>query len=491
MISLNVKLRCGDCRDLLKSLPDESVDLILTSPPYWSLRDYGLAAETVWGGDPGCAHEWEQQAEGWPNRNGEPRGGEAKRPELNWEKTPSGGAFCRKCGAWWGQLGLEPDWRMYIEHLREIFRECRRVLKKSGNLAVVLGDTFARNPAKGGSGPGSKEQAYPSVCPLAARTDPDKMKLGIPWRVRFVLNDDGWISRDDIIWRKSNCIPSSVRTRFSTVYEAVFRFIKDTTPGPYAQIRSSAPPEIEREFRRRCSAWGSVGVLPLERCETDWRQHLVRLDTYFDLDAVREPHASSSTARYLQRTLPVQTGGPKADASLEATVRKERHSRLIHLAGRERVVRELGLSGGQSPGQEMLFEGWNPDGPERGCEGGKYAATSLRTVIDGLHDNRWPEYFHPYGKNPGDVWTLPTAAFKGAHFAVFPLALAERLVAALCPPGGLVLDPFCGSGTSLLAAARLGRRGLGFEVNPEYAEMARRRVAAEAGQGRICFNGDN
>lgn len=481
------EVRCGDCRELLKEMPDESVDLILTSPPYWSLRDYGPAAETVWGGEPGCAHEWERRPEGWPNRRVEPRGGEAKRPELDWEKTPSGGTFCRKCGAWHGQLGLEPDWRMYVEHLREIFGECRRVLKKSGNLAVVLGDTFARNPAKGGSGPGSKERAYPDARPLAARTDPDKMKLGIPWRVRFALNDDGWISRDDIIWRKSNCIPSSVRTRFSTVYEAVFRFIKDTTPGPYAQIRSSAPPEIEREFRRRCSAWGSVGVLPLEACEPGWRPHLVRLDTYFDLDVVREPHASSSAARYLQRTFPAQTGGPKAEAFLEAATRKERHSRLIHLSGRERVVRELGLGGGPPPGQGLLFPDRESDRPEKEREKGKYAAAFLRPDVDGLHDNRWPEYFHPYGKNPGDVWALPTAAFKGAHFAVFPLTLAERLVAALCPPGGLVLDPFCGSGTSLLAAVRLGRRGLGFEVNPEYAEMARGRVAVEATQGRFSF----
>lgn len=474
------EVRCGDCREMLKSTPDESVDLILTSPPYWSLRDYGSAAETVWGGESGCAHEWERRPEGWPNRSGEPRGGEAKRPELNWEKTPSGGAFCRKCGAWLGQLGLEPDWRMYIEHLWEIFRECRRVLKKSGNLAVVLGDTFARAHT------GIRERTEGAAC-----RDPDKMKLGIPWRVRFALNDDGWISRDDIIWWKQNSMPSSVKTRFTCTYEVVLRFIKDPSPGFYAQVRSSAPPEIEREFRKRCAAWGSAGVLPLEMCEPGWRPHLVRLDTYFDLDAVREPHASSSAARYLQRTLPTQTGGPKAGAFLETVTRKERHTRLIHLSGRERVMRELGLDGGPPPGQESLFLDWELDRPEKEREKGKYAIASQRPDVDGLHDNRWPEYFHPYGKNPGDVWTLPTAAFKGAHFAVFPLALAERLVAALCPPGGLVLDPFCGSGTSLLAAARLGRRGLGFEVNPEYAEMARRRVAAEAGQGRICFNGDN
>jgi hypothetical protein len=221
-------------------------------------------------------------------------------------------------------------------------------------------------------------------------------------------------------------------------------------------------------------------------CEPGWRPHLVRLDAYFDLDAVREPHASSTAARYLQRTFPAQIGGPKADAFLGAVPKRERHSRLIHLSGRERVMRELGIINGVIPGQGLLFEDCGPVEPEGEREKGKYATVSLRTVIDGLHDNRWPEYFHPYGKNPGDVWTLPTASFSGAHFAVFPLALAERLVRALCPPGGLVLDPFCGSGTALLAAVRSGRRGLGFEINPEYVEMARR-VEGEAAQGWINF----
>lgn len=80
----------------------------------------------------------------------------------------------------------------------------------------------------------------------------------------------------------------------------------------------------------------------------------------------------------------------------------------------------MGLGGGPPPGQELLFLDWELDRPEQEREKGKYAAASLRPDVDGLHDNRWPEYFHPYGKNPGDVWTLPTAAFKGAHFAVFP-----------------------------------------------------------------------
>jgi site-specific DNA-methyltransferase (adenine-specific) len=90
--------------------------------------------------------------------------------------------------------------------------------------------------------------------------------------------------------------------------------------------------------------------------------------------------------------------------------------------------------------------------------------------------------FHPWGKNPGDVWPVPTEGSEGAHFAVMPLQLCRLLVMLLCPPGGLVLDPFCGSGTVLVAAAQLGHRALGFEVNPEYAELARARLAREGAQ---------
>ncbi|MEW5935995.1 MAG: DNA methyltransferase, partial [Bacillota bacterium] len=322
----DVEVVCGDAYDVVRSLPENSVDLILTSPPYFGLRTYGAPAVRVWGGDPTCSHRWEGGT------------GEA---EVR-------GQFCPACGAWRGQLGLEPSVGMYVEHLRDFFRLCLRVLKPWGNLALNLGDTFARSPAKGGSGPGSKERAYAGGnlavvrkgkrdsgkwCRLSDQAAqcgfPEKMKLGIPWRVRFALNDDGWVSRDDIVWEKPNSMPSSAGSRLTTTYEMVFRFVRDVRPGPYCRLRSSAllnAPDVAAEFGRRCATWGSVGILPREMCEPGWAPHLVRLDAYFDLDAVRLPLAESSVRRALQATLERQRGGPKAAGYSEAVMHQQKRA---------------------------------------------------------------------------------------------------------------------------------------------------------------------
>jgi DNA modification methylase len=102
-----------------------------------------------------------------------------------------------KCGAWKGQLGLEFDWSMYVEHLVELFREVKRVLKKTGSLWLNIGDTYS-----------------------------DKCLLGIPWRVAFALVDDGWILRNAVIWYKPSHMPESTKDRLTRTYEYVFHFVK-------------------------------------------------------------------------------------------------------------------------------------------------------------------------------------------------------------------------------------------------------------------------
>jgi DNA modification methylase len=117
---------------------------------------------------------------------------------------------------------------------------------------------------------------------------------------------------------------------------------------------------------------------------------------------------------------------------------------------------------------------------------GKRAGTPERGKNQGngnLHDARWDEYFHPAGRNRRTVWSVPLGKFREAHFAVFPEALIEPCVKAGCPPGGVVLDPFMGSGTTAVVCRRLGRHYLGFELIPEYVELARRRLAVARGMG--------
>ena len=101
-------------------------------------------------------------------------------------------------------------------------------------------------------------------------------------------------------------------------------------------------------------------------------------------------------------------------------------------------------------------------------ESGKNAGNS------NLHDARWDQAFHPLGRNKRTVWSVPLGKFRGAHFAVFPVEIPRRAIAAGCKPGGVVLDPFSGSGTTGLAAAELGRRYVGIDLNRDYLELSLR-----------------
>ncbi len=93
-----------------------------------------------------------------------------------------------------------------------------------------------------------------------------------------------------------------------------------------------------------------------------------------------------------------------------------------------------------------------------------------------LHDGRWDQAFHPKGRNRRTVWEIPLSKYRDAHFAVFPERLVELCILAGCPPAGIVLDPFCGSGTAALVARKLGRRFIGIDINRQYCDMARNRL---------------
>ncbi len=211
---------------MLRTLPEESVHCCVTSPPYWGLRDYGVPAQ-VWDGDREHKHVWGHlvlanatnhiDKRRWNHaRNG--RGEEQpqeKRP--GWERHRIGqGSFC-SCGAWRGSLGLEPTPALYVEHIIEIFRGVQRVLRADGTCWLNLGDSYARDERKGQHTSGQLgKQAYIADggggrAAVAAKLDAGGLKpkdlCGIPWRVAFALQADGWYLRSDIIWAKPNPMP--------------------------------------------------------------------------------------------------------------------------------------------------------------------------------------------------------------------------------------------------------------------------------------------
>jgi DNA modification methylase len=352
----------GDCRAVLAELPAESVHCVVTSPPYWGLRDYGTA--TWEGGDEACAHLVRENGVDHATRSG-----------LDGGKATSGHqkegfkVACPRCGARRidSQLGLEPTPEAYVENMVAVFREVRRVLRADGTLWLNLGDSYsadhaqtraakyddgmARNTGKHASIKGSKAGE--------SRGTPSGLKpkdlVGIPWRVAFALQADGWYLRSDIIWSKPNPMPESVTDRPTKAHEYLF-------------LLSKSP------------------------------------RYYFDADAVREAPA------------------------------------------------EYERKGGTAT--------YTADGFTTNGVGSK-----------SLHQ------MNGSGRNLRSVWTIATEPYPGAHFATFPRKLVEPCVKAGSPEGGTVLDPFAGSGTTLLVAQALGRRGVGIDLNPDYLKQALARNA--------------
>lgn len=344
----NADIIIGDALEQLRLLPDGAVHCIVTSPPYWGLRDYGLEPG-VWGGDPECRHEWGPMERGkrqdlTPDEVSNSKSRLSTHLEQN-RAPKNGGRFCTRCGAWQGQLGLEPTPDLYVEHMVAVFREARRVLAEDGTLWLNIGDSYV-TAAVGG----------------LKRKD----LAGIPWRLALALQADGWYLRSDIVWSKPNAIPESVRDRPTHAHEYVFLLTKSPR-------------------------------------------------YYYDAAAIAE----------------TAVGGHSGSG---ATFRREDSQRGAPIV----------------PGQDR-----------------------------GTHrSNRPAVAYNGPTRNARSVWTIPTRPYPGAHSAVMPLELAERAVLAGCPVGGVVLDPFAGSGTSGEAALRNARFFIGIEANPEYANLARERLDA-------------
>lgn len=211
----------GDSLTILRTLPDESVNCCVTSPPYWGLRDYGTA--TWVGGDAECDHV---------ETLNKHAGQRADRNQEGYKKQYKN--TCAKCGAIRQdrQLGLEKTPEEYVANMVEVFREVRRVLTKDGTLWLNLGDSYyPHNGSRGNVHDGgdtlkrrdNKYQPAPRFndCGLKG-----KDLVGIPWRVAFALQADGWWLRQDLIWHKPNPMPESVTDRCTKAHEYVFLMSK-------------------------------------------------------------------------------------------------------------------------------------------------------------------------------------------------------------------------------------------------------------------------
>ena len=426
---------CCDVIDGLRQIPNESIDCVITSPPYWGLRDYGVD----------------------------------------------------------GQIGLEPTLEEYLEKLLKITAELKRVLKKTGTMWWNQGDCY------GGSGCGKGDYRNNNMRSLSVPKlycEKPNLQLQLTskclalqnWRLILrMIDEQGWILRNTIIWHKPNHMPSSVKDRFTNSYEPVFMLVKN------------------KKY-------------------------------YFDLDAVRVPHKVCGVTdkrpmgvlrQLAQYQYKKQTHYPQDQAESFGSPRarywrKGRGSNNPALNNRNFIPIKRNI---------------DPRGNDEGGPG------SWRVFKE---DN--PSFTNPKGKNPGDLWRIPTQPappeIRGKFFAIFPEKLIEPMVKAGCPEfickkcgkprepimksnaekreiewhnekygegdergkrlgrmqpqksvyntsikigltdcgcnagfeSGIVLDPFIGSGTTALVALKNNRKFIGIELNPKYVEMANKRI---------------
>lgn len=323
---LEIKESCiflGDAKEILKLIPDKLVQCTICSPPYWGLRRY-LPEGTM------------QIRKDIKDEQKEYVLEELRRLKqgcqiallLNIKDIPGHLLHCfEPCE----EIGLEDTPEQYVNHLVEVFREVRRVLRDDGTLWLNLGDSYTSGNRKYRA-PDRKTDTKTNVRAMSYRHDtPVGLKpkdlVGVPWRVAFALQADGWFLRSDIIWNKPNCIPESVKDRPTKSHEYIFLLSKSK-------------------------------------------------DYYYDYNSIKEPG-----------------------------------------------------------------------------ETGKL-------------------------RNKRTVWNVNTQAFKESHFATFPPELIIPCIKAGSKVNEFVLDPFFGSGTLGAVCKKLNRRFIGIEINPEYTEIARQRIAA-------------
>lgn len=441
------ELVCGDALEVLRNAGDNQARCVVTSPPYWGLRDYGTG-------------RWEGGTAGCPHRYANPQRGTASDGTFTEERTFEGGArpmlgHCRWCGAVRvdQQIGLEASVDLYVARLVEVFREVRRVLTDDGTVWLNLGDSYVTRPRSasssaetGARGAGFRAQhGRPESDPKALRNQADRSALyrfrsgvdfdpkqkpgltregdrpnrrgatelkhkdliGVPWRVAFALQADGWWLRSDIVWQKLQALPESVRDRPTRSHEFVFLLTKS--------------------------------------------------DRYFyDYKAVQEPAAWVNHPRRVLDNTPPAEGRPPG-TSPHAGLRKVGLAPVIPIRKNDSI--ERAEAGGREDNHKRVAgfqERWDTDADK------------------------------PKMRNKRDVWPLSSEPFRGKHFAPMPTKLVEPCVLAGSAPGDLVLDPFCGSGTVGVVALRHGRRFVGVDLQADYQPIARERIeegADSAGEG--------
>jgi hypothetical protein len=418
----------GDSRAVIATLPAASVQCCVTSPPYFGLRDYGHA----------------------------------------------------------GQIGLEQTPDAYVAELVAVFRDVRRVLKDDGTLWLNLGDSYARaggwsdNSGLDGLARGESGRAMSNMTGASGASQklPDGMKqkdlLGIPWRVAFALQADGWYLRSDIIWHKPNPMPESVTDRPTKAHEYVFLLSKSAKyfydakaiSEPIAESSRARLAQDTQSQKGSDRAHGGVKVMRAvggtesRNARTVWAittqpfkgAHFATMPPELARRCILAASRGIGKRCDCDETHLTPTGEGQSDDPTMSTGRGGMNRVRREMEGRRPVTRRQ-----QRHHARELRE--SPFRDEMEAQAGPAFAHYIRTDISGARPI--PPAMMDQWHRQGWVTDAPPCA---------------------CPShdADTVLDPFGGAGTTGLVADRLGRNAVLVELNPAYAEMARKRIAADA-----------
>jgi site-specific DNA-methyltransferase (adenine-specific) len=493
------KIYCIDVLRGLKQLPDESIDCITTSPPYWALRDYKLEP-LIWDAKEGCEHSFDIGIIGAGSRTNDSHSESFQKESLgsiNRDKRPIQ-HFCSKCGAWKGSLGLEPTFQLYIQHLLQIFDECKRVLKKSGTCWINMGDTYSatRWTGKGEGQPMNKfKDGHRDINPDKNSGLPDKSLCQIPSRFAIAMSDHGWILRNEIIWYKRNCMPSSVKDRFTVDFEKVFFFVKNKK---YWFETQYEPYLTEGNAERPRMGQGNQTIYNQKRRGLIKGNVQVGTEQHHSGNIVYGKYQDITTETTNRQGMNKLRGSKIVEKRYHLLPQKEFVDRMRQNFKVNDLVEKTGLPRTHIEHwfrYDVCFaypskEDWEKIGTALFPE-----LLDVCYETDDINKNRMPPIGgikqaggdNPTysgntpkwksGRNKRCVWNITTKPFKEAHFAVFPETLIEPMIKAGCQKDGVVLDPFMGSGTTAVVAHKLLRHYIGFEINKEYVKMAEKRIS--------------
>jgi DNA modification methylase len=428
------KVYLGDCRDALKILGRESIDLVITSPPYWSLRDYKIKP-AIFGGQTDCRHRWENELIINRHKAGETNPGKESWYKDNGATSQSGGNFCSLCGAWRGQLGLEPTPELFIKHLLEVFDLIKPILKGTGSVFVNLGDTYSNsgsNSQPSHTSFGKLTQSGYKTKGHSANGLPPKCLCMIPFRFAMEMVNRGWVCRNVLIWHMPNCIPSSARDRFTVDFEYLFFFTKNSKyyfEQQFEPIAKSSWNDSRRDKgRKEHSGKSSTGQYAMSATVINsfgrnkrsvWKvpTHPFK-DAHFATypPALIEPIIKAGCPQYVCR----KCGKPREK------IYKGKSSFAFNIRVRDTKNKRIKYTDRRASEKEIS----NYEESSYGGDGIKFAG------------------YTDCGCNSG--WS-----------------------------NGITLDPFAGSGTTLKVANELGRDSIGIEINPAYVKIILERLNHE------------